>query len=227
MKNLNAWFNFIEYIQMSTNVTDLRQILLRSMTIGIAKYAFDMQDSVVSVKRTPSPPKSAVNGRSNASHRTNDQTLHAENNNNNNNDRLSIQTVTTPNSSRKNNKSTMKGSSGGVSMATTPYESLMPRRQRSIVEQLVGLTSHSQSMNEVYESLLDNLLELNEATNRHNRFNDSLTMLMVSRGGLLVDLMANLHDKFFQENMSLNLCNLINNVIIEVNDDLLDNPCTR
>jgi hypothetical protein len=208
MKNLNAWFSFIEYIKMSTNVTDLRQILLRSMTIGIAKYAFDMQDSVVSIKRTPSPPKSALHGRPNTNQKSNQRQQQHENSN----EKLSIQTVTTPNSSRKHNKSHMNESS--VSMATTPYENLMPKRQRTIVEQLVGLTS--QSINEVYESLLDDLLELNEATNRRNRYNDGLTMLMISRGVLLVDLIANLDDKFFQENMSLNLCNLINNVIIEV-----------
>jgi hypothetical protein len=207
-KNLNAWFAFIECIKMSTNVSELRQILLRSMTVGIAKYAFDMQDSVVSVKRTPSPPKTAVGA---ARLRRDMQE--------NTNERMSIQTVTTPNSSRKlnnnyNSYTSHSKSQGSASVVTASYDGMEPRRQRTFVDQLVGISS--QGINDVYESLLDNLLELNEATNRKNRFSDNLTILMVSRGCLLVDLIANLDDKFFQENLSLNLCNLINNVIIEV-----------
>ena len=232
--NLNSWFNFIEYTKMSTNVADLRLILLNSLTIGIPDYSLDMnQESSLSIKRIqpfrPSKPLVSTN------HSNSSDNQKLEISNNLENENLSIMTVTSPNLSQKNivKSATMSDSTAQLEIAIKnesansdtmkPNEeaqakSKFPKkvsRQKSIVELLIGLTMSS--INEVYEPLLDNLLDLDDTSDRGQKeYGDSSNMLLINRSILLVDLVKCLDDRFFQENMSLALCNTINQIIIEV-----------
>lgn len=51
MSYLNEWFDFCNYLKLTTNLTVLRSILLSSLTIGVPQYSIEIRETTLTMKR--------------------------------------------------------------------------------------------------------------------------------------------------------------------------------
>lgn len=167
---------------MTMNIAELRPILLSSLTIGLPKYAFELRDKQITIKRLPDSHLKSLSGGD-----TKDAEMALS---------LSEQAKSVKEEAHHN-------------------QQIYKKQKKTVVEQLIGI--NSQNINEVYEPLLDTLVDLSDdfidVTN--SKYSDSVSMILINRVSLFLDLMRNLEDKYFQESLSLPLCDLTNNIIVE------------
>ena len=223
MSNLNRWFDFIEYIRLTTNLNDLRLILLSSLTIGISDYSIDIQDNTLSI--TSSLSKGRIKSGATAKKDNNKDINFSLN------DNVTIRTVTSPGLSNKfrlsnkseitnynteintnnmNDNNSIINKSNFKSFTGSQYADSKNQSSTALV---VGLAN----INQVYEPLLDNLLDLNDSSElKKTKKKESLNMMFINRTILLIDLARSLEDKYFIENYLFSLCNIVNDIIIEV-----------
>ena len=76
--------------------------------------------------------------------------------------------------------------------------------------------------NEFYEPHVDKLLDLLDIVDlTQTEHGDSINLILINRALVLVDLMKNLEDLYFQENFAFKLCKHIDNIVTQVCTSLL------
>ena len=76
--------------------------------------------------------------------------------------------------------------------------------------------------NEFYEPHVDKLLDLLDIVDlTRTEHGDSINLILINRALVLVDLMKNLEDLYFQENFAFKLCKHIDNIVTQVCTSLL------
>lgn len=194
-RHVNEWFTLCDYLKMTSNFEVLRPILLSSFTIGIPYYAFEIKETSLSLRRFK---QEDLNGL--------------------------IKKVDFPEFKRfhinQSSKSRATDSSGVKSFRSKLDLPLSDRKQ--LLSSISGsalsqVNKESIDLSDLYEPLVDNLLDLTDLVDISKLpFGDSTNMLLLNRALILVDLMKYLDDKYFQENFSFSILQIVYNIVIQV-----------
>jgi hypothetical protein len=200
MKNPSKWFDFCQYLKLTTNMETLRPILFSSFTIGIPQYIIEPKNDILKFKM--------INQKDLEEYLNKAQMM-----------------------SNSQNHSFVESISGKELIAPISSEKLFSYRQKSIENQLkvqsciTMSTSHADAkdedldFSEFYEPFVDNLLDLIDLVDMSKTtFGDTSNLLIINRALLLEDLMKHLDDKYFQENYSFLLFQIVNSIVSKVNN---------
>lgn len=192
----NEWFDFCEYIKTTTNFDILRSILLSSLTIGIPQFVIEYKDEYLILKR--------INQDDLDSYLTKIEYSEIK--------KFKNSTASTVSVKGKNSSS----------IPNSPKKILRLQVDSTNDKQLPSIISSQSNsktadLTELYEPYIDSLLDLTDLIDlSRSQTGDSTNLLLISRALILIDLMKNLDDKYFHENISYSLCQLINNIVVQV-----------
>ena len=203
MKNPSIWFDFCEYIKLTTNLETLRPILFSSFTIGLPQYIIEVKNDTLVFKM--------INQKA-----------------------LDEYMNKMPSKDSQNNS--LDESVIAKDLEPISQEKLLSFRQKSYENQLkaqssVTISGASQAeakeedldMSEFYEPFIDSFLDLTELIDMSKHpYGDTSNILVINRALLLEDLMKHLDDKYFQENYSFLLFQIVNNIIVKVDQMLIN-----
>ena len=195
MKNPNIWFDFCDYLKLTTNLETLRPILFSSFTIGIPQYVIEIKNEILVFKM--------INQKDLEEYMNKAQMTNFQEN------------------------SFVESIVGKDTTAPINSEKLLSFRQKSEnqlkVQSSITLSSHADvkeddlDYSEFYEPFVDSLLDLIDLVDLSKHpFGDTSNLLVINRCLILDDLMKHLDDKYFQENFSFLLFQIVNNIISKV-----------
>jgi hypothetical protein len=202
MKNLNEWLDYCDYIKTTINLDVLRTILFSSLTIGIPKYVFELKNDVLTFKKVNQEDLDAYINKIEYSEvkQYRNKSLTST---------TSIKGLS-PKLNRSHKKSLDISLLQQMQSRASATVSTMSRNQTKDDEML--------DMSIFYEPFVDNLLDLTDLVDfSDSEYADSQNLLFINRTLLFDDLMKHLDDKFFQENYSFLLFQIINSIVIKVN----------
>jgi hypothetical protein len=208
MKNLNEWLDYCDYIKTTTNLDVLRTILFSSLTIGIPKYVFELKNDVLTFKKVNQEDLDAYINKIEYSEikQYRNKSLAS----------TSSIKVTSPKFGNKS-KSSFQKKSVDLSLLqqmqsrASATVSTMSRNQNKDEDELLDMSNF-------YEPFVDNLLDLTDLVDfSDSEYGDSQNLLFINRTLLFDDLMKHLDDKYFQENYSFLLFQIINSIVTKVN----------
>ena len=198
MKNPSLWFDFCEYMKLTTNLDTLRPILFSSFTIGVPQYVIETKNDTLVFKMIN---QQALDEYINKGQAKDSETSSLD-------------------------ESVIAKDLGPV----ISQEKLLSFRQKSIENQLkvqstVTMSGTSQAdvredemdMSQFYEPVIDDYLDLIDLIDLSKHpHGDTANLLVINRALLLDDLMKHLDDKYFQENYSFLLFQIVNNIVVKV-----------
>lgn len=193
-KHLFEWFNFCNYLKLTTNLNVVRVILLSSFTIGMPNYEIIVKDENLYFK--------IING------------------NNTENESTTVESQTMPPNEFLNE--TMKSSNSKRQFQEKLITNLQSQSSSSFennIEKSANSITSIGVINELYEPYIDELLDLSDIVDlSESEYGDTVNLTLINRALILLDLMRNLEDKYFQENFAFKLGKLIDNIVTQVSN---------